>query len=267
VFTPRKQAGTVRAALARTLHTRADVLRDETGSIAEAIAATALSIVIIGMIASGSVANLNVLAVASSNSERTQHATALVANPDFIDGWKSATSTPKQLPVTLPSGLNIDSYLWAAPASTGTTYFASIPRSGNISSWTSCASRTVVDAKNCVYASAFVSTNVRTALPTSADNLTVHNLSSPIPERTIIAKATAASVTTYWRFYVSAAAVGQNGSIDIMQGTHLLASIPVTTTPDGYFGTVAVDPGPDVTVYSPDRTIVATKVLLYKTVS
>jgi hypothetical protein len=108
---------------------------------------------------------------------------------------------------------------------------------------------------------------VRNALPTAADNLTVHDLSSPIPARTIIAKATAASTTTYWRFYVSAAAVGQNGSIDIMQGTLLLASIPVTTTPDGYFGTVAVEPGTDVTVYSPDRTIVATKVLLYKTAS
>jgi hypothetical protein len=147
-----------------------------------------LSIVIIGMIASGSVANLNVLAVASSNSERIQHANAQVANPDFVTGWKAATSTPKTVSVTLPSGLVINSYLWSSPTSTGTNYFSSIPRSGNLDSGSVCASRTAVNTSKCVYASSFVSTNVRAALPAPVNGLSVRSLTSPISARTIIAR-------------------------------------------------------------------------------
>jgi hypothetical protein len=272
--------GTFGVALTRAFLTRTAVLKDKSGSTIEAIAATALSIVVIGMIAAGSVADMTALSVSSSNSERIQYINSLVAKPELVPGWKTATGAALATPATLPSSTVVNTYTWSTDTTTGTQYYAAMPRSGNTTSGASCASRTVNDAAKCVYASAFKADDVRQAMPPAPAGLAVISLASPIPAGTIIASAPApvvASATTpptktLWRFYVSAATVGANGTLRLQQGgTRLGADVPLSTTADGYFGTLTVtagtaaSPAPPIVLYSPDRTVAATKVIIYRT--
>lgn len=263
--------GTFRASVRRALHSRLTVLRDNTGSMSEAIAATGLSIVIIGIIAAGSVADIQALTISSSNAERLQHVNALVDKPGLIPEWADATATAHLEPILLPSGASLDGYLWAKQTVTGTEFTAATPRSGYVGASNVCGSIAAPDPKKCLYATAFKATNVRAALPVPVDVLKVSDLTNPFPRTAVIARAPSPArpapltATTRWRYYIKVSSIGLPGTVLIMQGANQLAKIPVGTSAGNYFGTVPVAPGQDITVYSSDRTVAVTKFLLYKT--
>jgi hypothetical protein len=260
------QMGAFRAHLSRGFVTRLAVLRDSRGSIAEAIAAVGLAIVVLGVIAAGAVSDIKVVAVSATNAVRVQQLNSMVGKPAAITGWDVAADTALTKSVTLPTGDVMATYLWsnADPSGDGTTYYASMARSGNVSNTTICNDVAVVHPTLCVYASQYLVSDPRNTLPKSVPNLTLGSMTAVTPVGGIIASAPSSSAAL-WRFYMTASSVGASGTIRIMQDGKLLSEIPVTTNASPYFGSIIVESGGPVTIFSDDRAVNVTKLLLYGT--
>ena len=237
---------------------------NERGSIPEAIVGTVISFLIIGIIGTGTVSAISALSTTTSNAERTQKLTVMAGKPSLIPGWDKATDSSISHDVTLPSGTKTTAYLWSSAAPNGTNFIAAMPRSGNLEHTTECADTKTIHADSCVYATAFDALDPRSVLPPAVPGFTVAPLASPIAARTPIASFTAPAVSTDYRFYIRAAAVGAEGEIHFTQGNLILSIIPVSKTADDYFGTVTVPAGATVTIDSPDRSMDVSRVLVYK---
>ncbi|QNE48673.1 hypothetical protein F1C58_16580 (plasmid) [Glaciihabitans sp. INWT7] len=256
--------GSRRSAFARAIKGRTAVLRDETGSTTEAIISTILSVAIIGIIAAGAVSSSGAIGSSSSNAERTQELNILTGKPSLVKNWDTAQSTAIDEKVTLPSGVEMSSYLWAVPSAVGVEYFASMARSGNTTRTSVCNDIATVHSDDCVYASAFHANDLRSIMPPLAPGLSVANLATPVQPRTNIATMPAPTAPSLYRFYVNAASIGAPGEIHIVQDGKDLGILPVQTVLDSYFGTIKVTPGGPVTMSSPDRSVDVRRVMIYK---
>lgn len=241
------------------------VLRDRTGSTAEAIVATWLMVAVVTLVTTGVVSGLGVLATTSSNAERTQQINTMVNKPADFPEWAGATTTAAKQNLTLPSGATFDTYLWSVPEATGIRYFAAIPRSGNNTAWTDCGDIAVVHTTTCLYAESFQATDPRSVVPANVAGLTKADFTAAVPPGTAIATVTAPAVSPeVWRYYLDATATGAAGTVRILQGTVILATIPVGSDPGKYFGTITATPGLPLVLLSNDRPVTIQKLLVYK---
>jgi hypothetical protein len=261
--------GIRRTALGRAIYRRIAALRGDTGSTAEAIASVVLSVAIIGIIAGGAVSSSGALGTASSNAERTQHLNILTGDPAadmaLDKKWRAATTSAFAEPANLPSGVPpINAYLWSKTTATGVQYSAAMPRSGNTTEMTKCNNVTTSLTDLCVYSSSFHANDFRKSMPPVAAGFTTADLTKTIPARSQIAAAQGPSSPSSYRFFLSAAAIGAAGTVEVAQNGTVIAIIPITTTTDDYFGTVDLAAGGTVTFKSPDRVTSVTKVLIYK---
>ena len=263
----RFERGAFRASLGRAFKRRTDLLNDDTGSTTEAVVATALALLILSVIAGGTVSSVSALTVASTNAERTQQLNVMTSKPAAVPGWTDLREGEAALreQVALPSGVDMPAYLWAVPAEKGTEYFAAMPRSGNLDDQGKCADTVTVQADFCVYASAFHANDLRATEPERIGAL-VSDFSAPVPARATLATVPAQSGEVSARYFVNAAAVGAEGEIHILQGNKILAIIPISTdsADNDYFGSFTIAPGAEVTVRSPDRDMKVTELLIYK---
>lgn len=261
-MTRRNGSGTARTGFRRAVR---EVLSDDRGSIAEAVVATSVALLVIGLIATGTVSALSALTTTSSNAERVQEMNILTAKPTLIEGWDDATTRAKSHTVTLPSGIELDSYLWSVPNANGSMFFASVARSGNTSNTDVCADITTVQSDDCVYSSAFHARDLRATLPSNVSGFTTADLTKLIPIGSNFATLPApATPDTELRFFINAATIGAEGEIQIVQGNMLLAVIPAGATMADYFGSVQAGPGADITLRSPDRILNVSRALIYE---
>lgn len=240
------------------------VIADRTGSIPEAVVATALSLLVMSAIAAGSVSALGALGTASSNAERTQQLSVMASKPSSVPGWLDATDDALLETVTLPSGLEVTAYLWSTPKPNGTEFFASMPRSGNRSDESKCADIVNVQSDFCVYADAFHADDLRATTPDLFPDAVVADIGSVLTAGTDFVTLPAPDELTNARYYLNAASIGAEGEVQMLQGGRILAIIPVGTVSDDYFGNVELEPGADITLRSPDRSLDVSRVLIYK---
>jgi len=260
----RLERGAPRTSLGRAFALRMDVLRDDTGSVTEAVVATTLSLLILSIIAAGSISSLSALTTSSSNAERIQQMNVMTGKPATVDpAWAAATDAAIEAPIILPSGVEMTAYLWSVPGDPelGDEYFAAMPRSGNVDDEATCADIVNVHTGLCVYASSFQATDVRATMPfllgtNVADTTT-------FPANTTIASVPAPTTTEGIRFYLEAAAVSAPGTIDIVQGSKVIARIDLGTDTKIHFGTFAPVAGVEIRAFSPDRTIIVNEFFLY----
>jgi hypothetical protein len=260
--------GLRRNAVGRAIHRRIVALRGDSGSTSEAIASVVLSVAIIGIIAGGAVSSSGALGTASSDAERTQQLNIMTGDPladlALDRGWRAATTSALAHPVTLPSGIEMTAYLWSKATATGVQYFASMPRSGNVDELTACNDITNSQTEFCVYSSSFHANDFRESMPPMAAGFVTADLTKTVPARSQIAAAQGPTSASSFRFFISAAAIGAPGNIEVSQAGKVIAIIPITTTTDDYFGTIDLSEGGTVAFKSPDRVTSVSKVLIYK---
>ncbi|WP_157497297.1 hypothetical protein [Leifsonia sp. Leaf264] len=258
----------LRTRLSLATDRRLTAIADTRGSsITDAVGATIIAVIVMGVVATMAVSSMTAITQFTSDSERIQDLTALTSNPGSVPAWETAITTEITEPRTLPSGTKLDARLWADKFAGGIRYTAALPKSGYTG--TACTTRTAVPA-TCLYSSNFVATDtsrlpLRSALSSHVD------WSDPVPARTTIATSATPSGTagagtplSLWRYYIDASAVGSAGQIQIVQNRIVIATIPVTTTPTSYFGTLVLRPGYPATIVSYDRDMDINDVLIYK---
>ncbi|WAC50567.1 hypothetical protein [Frigoribacterium sp. SL97] len=261
-MTPKRLTGhSIRAAV----RARFDVLRDKRGnSITEAIVGVTISLIVLSIIAGGSVAAVTALTTQSTNAERLQQLTIMTAQPEIYPAWEAATGTPQTKDIVLPSGSRVPTYFWRVGGATGSDYYASTARSGKDVDIAKCRDKATVRTDICLYSARYHANDMRSLQPITVPGLAVTDLTTTLPLGTTVATLPAPATETAYRFFISAAALGDRGELHFKQGGKSLAIIPIGTTTDSYFGTIAVKPGTPVTVINTDRVVKVDRVLVYK---
>ena len=253
-------------------------LKDDEGSITEAVVGVILTVIIASMLALGATSDLNVVAVSTATAERQNAADAIVQQRNSTQQWGTAAS-PKTKQVTLSSGTQAPVTLWSVPTATGTTYYASVPRTGNVSNPAACTTSAAADSGNCIVETSFQAVTIAGLTPTpivrkdpsgvgttgtvNADVTT----STAIPQQGVIASFTppATPATTTWRYLIKAQdSEGAGGEINLMQNGNVLASVPTDGTMQNYFGTVVAQAGVAVQVVAADDANIVNTILIYQ---
>lgn len=217
--------------------------------------------------------SVNILTSTTSSAERLSAATALVDDRRSSTPWGTADA-PRSVDLTLPSGTHATALTWAEAAPGGTTYRALIPRSVRVPA-DACTTSASASNPQCVLVTSFRADDITTLIPTAvvrmdpsmttptgSVNAGVGKDARPLLTGDTIATAQPAA-NRAWRYLVHAASQRTNGELRIVQAGNRLATIPLTSTPTDYFGTVSVQAGSPVTFIVTDGPATIDTVLAY----
>lgn len=251
----------------------------DNGSIVEAVAATFIVVLVGTMLAFGATNNMRLISGVTAQTERQNAVAAFAGERDRPDIWGTAAA-PKLRTVSLPSEAtkNTKAALWTTSSAAGVTYYASMPKGGDVADPGSCLVSTAKDGPNCTVASQFQALTVNQQLPGAVVRKdpsgvgtkgTVHanvTTSTAIPQEGVVAQfAPTSTGKTAWRYLVKARDGFGNpaGTLRFIQNGTILADIPTDGTMDNYFGTiVTTGTGPVKLVVADDPNVVNT-VLIY----
>lgn len=253
--------------------------RGEQGSVVEAVAATFIVVIVGTSLAYGAMNNMRLISGVTAQTERQNAVAAFAGERDRPDIWGTAAA-PKIRTVALPSEAtkNTKAALWTTSTAAGVTYYASMPKGGDVADPNSCLLSTAKDGPNCTVASQFQALTVNQQLPnavvrkdpsgkgtTGSVNANVAT-STAIPQEGVIASFTPTNTgKTAWRYLVKARDGFGNpsGTLRFIQNGTILADIPTDGTMDNYFGTIVTSgTGPVNLVVADDPNVVNT-VLIY----
>jgi hypothetical protein len=226
----------------------------EQGSVVEAVAATFIVVIVGTSLAYGAMNNMRLISGVTAQTERQNAVSAFAGERDRPEIWGTAAA-PKVREVKLPSEAtkNTKAALWTTNTAAGVTYFASMPKSGDVADPDSCLLSTAKDGPNCTVASQFQALTVNQQLPTAVvrkdpsgkgttgtvnANVTT---STAIPQEGVVTSFTPTGTgKTAWRFLVKARDGFGNpsGTLRFIQNGTILADIPTDGTLDNYFGTI-----------------------------
>ncbi len=253
--------------------------RSDTGSIVEAVAATFIVVLVGTMMAYGAMNDMRLISGVTAQTERQNAIASYVGERDKPEQWGTAAA-PKILTVDLPSEAtqNIKAALWSVSSTSGVTYYASMPKSGDVADPASCLLSTAKNGPNCTVASQFQALTVNEQLPGAVVRKdpsgkgtkgTVHanvTTSTAIPQEGVIATFTPTSTgTTAWRYLVKARDGFGNpsGTLRFIQNGTLLADIPTDGTMHNYFGTIVTKGTGKVSLVVADDPNIVNTVLIY----
>jgi hypothetical protein len=251
----------------------------EQGSIVEAVAATFIVVLVGTTMAYGAMNDMRLISGVTAQTERQNAVSAFAGERDRPDIWGTAAA-PKIRTVELPSTAtkNAKAALWATSSEAGITYYASMPKGGDVADPDSCLLSTAKDGPSCTVASQFQALTVNQQLPSAVvrkdpsgkgETGTVHEsvaTSTAIPQEGVITSFTPTGTgKTAWRYLVKARDGFGNpsGTLRFIQNDTILADIPTDGSMENYFGTiVTTGPGAVKLVVANDPNIVNT-VLIY----
>lgn len=237
-------------------------IADERGSVIESIGDAVLAALTVMLVGGATIACMTAIGSSSGDAERLQALNALSGKPTSVPGWALAT-TPITEEITLPSGLVDTAYLWAVPDMNGTDFLAAIPSSKSANPAV-CADPDTVHPRSCLYVSAYHAADARHLRPQPVAGLSTAEPGTIVTAGNPLATAAAPTAAGLWRYYVSAHADMPGGTIHVLQGRTILATIPVTSASAGYFGTFTSRPGDPITFVSADRDVTVGDVLVYE---
>lgn len=254
-------------------------LRADKGSIVEAVAATFIVVLVGTMMAYGAMNDMRLISGVTAQTERQNAVAAFAGERDRPNIWGTAAA-PKIRTVALPSEAtkNTKAALWTTTSAAGVTYFASMPKSGDVVDPDSCLLSTAKDGPNCTVASQFQALTVNQQLPGAVvrkdpsgkeSKGAVHadvTTSTAIPQEGVVASfAPTGTGKTAWRYLVKARDGFGNpsGTLRFIQNGTILADIPTDGTMDNYFGTIVTTGTGTVKLVVADDPNVVNTVLIY----
>lgn len=251
-----------------------EVLRDKAGaSLAEGLAGVALVVLALGTLGAGIGGSIAAVNTVATKAEREALLTAIVGEKQAAVTW-GTIDAPHTQTVTTPTGRDLELTTWREVSDVSTRLVAVAPSSAQIDA-ADCSGPAAAAKKGCLYASRLHANTLDEINPhallrkIAGDTGVVGDIDTrvgttdPLHQGDQVAVATDTG-STVWRYLVNAAATGTTAEIRMLQGTKILATIPLDGATHNYFGTITPEPDGPVRVVVSGGSAVISDIYLYR---
>ena len=253
-----------------------NVLRDKTGaSIADGLAGIALVLIALGVLGAGLASNISAVNVVATKAEREAVLTGVVGEKRGSVTWGTAAA-PRTQTVTTPTGRPVQLTTWREVTGVSTRLVAAAPVSADADA-ADCSGPASVAKDGCLYASRLHANTLDEIDPHAllrkhagmGSTPVVGDVNAKVGTTTPIAQGDQVATTRdtaakVWRYLIEANAAGTSGEITFLQGSKVLAVIPVESSTHNYFGTLTTELNVPVKAVVTSGSVVVSTVFVYR---